>query len=57
MHSTIDLYKYLIKIPAIAQWPSFLPDLPTIHLTKFFTPISDSFVTDGNASCYQQIRI
>jgi hypothetical protein len=34
--------------------PSTLSDLTTIPLPKFITPISDSFVTDGNASCCQQ---
>ena len=34
--------------------PSVLPNLTTIPLPEFITPISDSFVTDGNASCCQQ---
>jgi hypothetical protein len=54
MQRTIDLDEYLIKIPSITQLPSALPDLTTIPLPKFITPISDSFVTDGNASFCQQ---
>jgi len=34
--------------------PPALPDLTKIPLPKFITPISDSFLTDGNASCCQQ---
>jgi hypothetical protein len=34
--------------------PSALPDLTIIPLLKFITPISDSFVTNGNAPCCEQ---
>ena len=34
--------------------PSVLSDFTTIPLPEFITPISDSCVTDGNASCCQQ---
>ncbi len=54
MQHTIYLDEYLIKIPSITQLPSALPDLTSIPLPKFITPISDSFVTDGSAYCCQQ---
>jgi hypothetical protein len=54
MQNTIDIDKYLIKKTSIAQLPAVLPDLTAIPLPEFITPISDSFVTDGNASCCQQ---
>jgi hypothetical protein len=54
MQHTIYLDEYLIKIPSITQLPSALPNLTTLPLPKFITPISDSFITDGNASCRQQ---
>jgi hypothetical protein len=51
VHSTVDLDKYLIMILGITKFPWVLPNLTAIPLPEFITPISDSFVTNGNASC------
>jgi hypothetical protein len=53
MQNTVDLDKHFIKILGIAQLPSALPEMITIHLTEFITPISDGLVTNGNTSCCQ----
>jgi len=53
MQNTVELDKYLIKIPGITTLPAVLLILITIPLPELITPISDGFVTDGNASCCQ----
>ena len=54
MQHTIGIDEYLINIPGITQLPSALPDSTIIPLPEFIIPISDNFVTDGNAYCCQQ---
>jgi hypothetical protein len=50
MQNTIDLNKYLIQTPYIAQLTAFLPELITILATKLYAPFSNSLVTNADTS-------
>ena len=55
MKDTVDFNKHFIQKPGIAYFATTLSNQIAISLTELKTPVSDSFITDGNTPCCEKL--